>query len=488
MFSQIVTLIEKADETGQLDTEEAAALLHRAGEEVEDGDGIIDDDDESDDTEQSRQQKQKRRLSRLRTVLKQKQQQDEEEKVNKKLMITNDDYYTTADEDVVAVVGATTASSSCAVDMDGNHPAASSTAATSGDNHSEHEGPCAMRASADVTVPLPSALTDKPLPSSFSVVEPLSVPPRVFNVVVNTQTMELTAEVERLRRAMYQLRDEYGDMAVMLRQYERKFDTHREVLNLQNQQLHDKGVELASVLRQLEHMCGSTKAKEEYAGQRDAVLTELAQIPTQHLETVVHSLTATVDNLEKTNARLRKNEARLESECSAVQTNATIEINGLRSAVDALEQRLQDATHSSTDHDRMMERLTSVQDELRFRSSCLDLTVRERDTLQRERDQLEGRVKELELHASEIKDISSSVFFQNLSTRRWGGRGIAAVARRLDAVSLRTAYMLRANVVLRLMIVLYVLILHLWVFYLVTSYVHMLPHMAENVHEHKMHF
>ena len=83
--------------------------------------------------------------------------------------------------------------------------------------------------------------------------------------------------------------------------------------------------------------------------------------------------------------------------------------------------------------------------------------------------------------------VDESKFFKTLSHRgRWGEQVVTA-ATRLDYYALFVGRILYSHASIRVFIALYLVFMHLWVFFVVSSYVHLLPH-TQSIHEHQQLF
>lgn len=98
----------------------------------------------------------------------------------------------------------------------------------------------------------------------------------------------------------------------------------------------------------------------------------------------------------------------------------------------------------------------------------------------------EAELEELRSNAegSQRQDVQGSRLFQAISEQSPLGARVTRVAAAFDVASLQVGRLLRSNAPLRVFICLYVLILHLYMFHIVTSVVHVMPHVGVDVHDH----
>ena len=200
--------------------------------------------------------------------------------------------------------------------------------------------------------------------------------------------------------------------------------------------------------------------------------TETEATGERALQVVTSHLQGTIQRLEEEVAELKaREEAAVERssvalvEASSVPVVRSDVVEG-NEEIEKLKRRLQKATADSGTKQMTLGVLYEEKEDLRVR---LDAALKQLSTVD----------------VVPQQQLDDSKLFQTLSHRgQWGAR-VATAVTRVDGVTMRFGRMLYANAIVRVSIALYFILLHLWVFWVVTQYVHVLPHTAESIHEHQ---
>jgi hypothetical protein len=82
-----------------------------------------------------------------------------------------------------------------------------------------------------------------------------------------------------------------------------------------------------------------------------------------------------------------------------------------------------------------------------------------------------------------VKDLERTKIYQAMNNK-WWGPSVQRAASALDLSTMHLARFLRQNAALRLCVAIYAVLLHLYVFHVVSSVVHLMPHVGHDVHDH----
>jgi DNA repair exonuclease SbcCD ATPase subunit len=252
-----------------------------------------------------------------------------------------------------------------------------------------------------------------------------------------------------------------------------------------------------------------------------------------------------VQNLEKALEREKQSVAKLQQNLATLKLST----DELRHKFDTEKKEIQDENRKrSSDIKQLQKKLNTAQSptsdqseaELRARAlaerliekqSQLETLNSEKAALTIELEKAKQRIKEVELvsritplsneasrrqrrahHTLDIYDdndddqhhdvdsavpVKTSRVFRSLSTRGFFARKLASGMQWIDSISIQSARHLRINPILRVLFVLYIIVIHAWVFYILASTVHILPahhelhldtpqHKAvqQNIHDH----
>ena len=95
----------------------------------------------------------------------------------------------------------------------------------------------------------------------------------------------------------------------------------------------------------------------------------------------------------------------------------------------------------------------------------------------------DAEMASLSVERAQLRDLEKTRIYQAMSNR-WWGPSVQRAATALDLSTMHLAKFLRKNAVLRLVVALYAVVLHVYVFHLVASVVHLMPHVGHDVHDH----
>ena len=187
-----------------------------------------------------------------------------------------------------------------------------------------------------------------------------------------------------------------------------------------------------------------------------------------YLQGNVRQLESQVTILNEEKHRLLENEQRLLSE-----TSTTIPVQNHSDGGEA-EQK------------KMRRKLDKAQSESSEKQAMISVLYTEKEDLRHRLEMCEARLETVA--ATPQAKVNDSHFFQSIAGRGQLGLRVTAAVTRIDYYTLRLGKVAYSNAVVRVLIAVYLIIIHLWVFYVISSSVHMLPSLAESVHDHEMHF
>eukprot|EP01064_Diplonema_japonicum_P003351 TRINITY_DN12172_c0_g3_i1.p1 TRINITY_DN12172_c0_g3~~TRINITY_DN12172_c0_g3_i1.p1 ORF type:complete len:382 (+),score=103.42 TRINITY_DN12172_c0_g3_i1:70-1215(+) len=203
----------------------------------------------------------------------------------------------------------------------------------------------------------------------------------------------------------------------------------------------------------------------------------------QEAVTELHTAGPQIQNLMQTVKELSVENGALEVQIDGLRSQLAkqqVEAPPKEIAIDIDAPQEKVAVHS--DYEKLKSKLCKMSGEMSEKQAMLSALYNEKEEL---RARLEAATVKLELcNTVPQHQVDESKFFQSLAGRgRWGMR-ITTTASRVDFYTMRFGKFLYSNAVIRVLIAMYLIMIHLWVFFVITSYVHMLPHMSQNVHDH----
>lgn len=188
-------------------------------------------------------------------------------------------------------------------------------------------------------------------------------------------------------------------------------------------------------------------------------------------------------------------ERRSHTETRKALTAVRDELEVLRGKLSAAQLSLQQSASGTEDtkrHDALEVRVRELADLLMEKQAALEAKRSETDQWRTRFEVSQQRLREAELVQTALNsrcsssaggtrsvfiggdddadagDISKTRLLRSLSRRGGWGEGVVTVAKSLDRVSLRTGSILRHNSLLRVGLIVYVMLLHVWVFFAVT--------------------
>eukprot|EP01061_Rhynchopus_euleeides_P003828 TRINITY_DN13113_c0_g1_i1.p1 TRINITY_DN13113_c0_g1~~TRINITY_DN13113_c0_g1_i1.p1 ORF type:complete len:466 (+),score=131.21 TRINITY_DN13113_c0_g1_i1:654-2051(+) len=132
---------------------------------------------------------------------------------------------------------------------------------------------------------------------------------------------------------------------------------------------------------------------------------------------------------------------------------------------------------------KLRRKLSKATSDLGAKQATLSVLYDEKENLRVLLDVAKAKIVNME--AAPQQQLDDSKLFKSLSHKgRWGARLVTA-ASRVDFFTMRFGRIMYTNATIRVGIALYFILLHVWVFYVVTSYVHLLPHTSHSIHDHQ---
>ena len=217
-------------------------------------------------------------------------------------------------------------------------------------------------------------------------------------------------------------------------------------------------------------------------------LDSLSHEPTAHLERVAQFHVTTIRNLEHANKVLRQqllaDEEKHEADLQSVRDELS------RVHTDAIEHATLAKEHERRGEEisRLAKRVTALQSLREQYESDINNLRQQIDTLMKT---LTARTEEVvELRRGRVGgavavSISEEKIIQAISKKGWWGNAISRTAIGLDFLGVRAGRVLHGNSILRLSLIIYLILLHLYVFHVVVAVVHHLPsEVGSDVHAH----
>jgi hypothetical protein len=203
------------------------------------------------------------------------------------------------------------------------------------------------------------------------------------------------------------------------------------------------------------------------------------------LESLVQFHLVTIAALEESNSQLRSELLQCEIDLQFKMAESRSKGEQLAQLGSTADEATRNLSKKTTEIQSLTLRLGKMATALQQKDAESGVLREEVDSLSKkliERENEIEQMRESNLGMEEVKEIR---MFKALdqSPSVWG-KGITRAATVLDRLSLKTGTFLKSNARIRLIIALYVILLHLYVFHVVTSVVHVMPHSAEDAHDH----
>ncbi|KAJ9470099.1 hypothetical protein DIPPA_32762 [Diplonema papillatum] len=286
---------------------------------------------------------------------------------------------------------------------------------------------------------------------------------------------ERDGAVELYRSKLAELHDALSEAARFKQHCERCFSSYQAAL--QRRQLPEATADLLSQIENYELptvkrtvgearswlACVREEAEREATGERE--LASAASHMQRAIKDLEDRLTAAHEEKNALRDELDKNRV------SAAQVQKLL-----------LQQRTTGKRQGDDEMVKVRQKLVRISGELAEKQALVGALYEEKETL---RTRLEGAEVRLELmNTVPQQKIDESRVFRSLSgIGPWGVR-LHRLADRLDTQVMQLGRFLYSNALIRVTLASYLVVIHVWVFYLVGSYVHM-PHMSSPVHDHE---
>ena len=204
----------------------------------------------------------------------------------------------------------------------------------------------------------------------------------------------------------------------------------------------------------------------------------------RQVELVLRYNAETIDTLQSSNVALR---AKLAEEDTLHQDRIkklSDEVTGLTFDTFKMSEITADNERKRAEITRQIKRVTALQ-QLHDDTSSLCNLLKDQVAVLHETIAARDRQGDSQRHVTiQLRELSDTKVIQSIERKWWWGKGVKRAAVVADVAAVQVGRLLRNHAILRLFVGFYLIVLHVYVFHVVSSVLHSIPHVGDDVHDH----